>query len=157
MHAQAWGCVHFDHAAALFFKGAQHRFAHHVDATNVQADHLGRCNGTQCHFRVHVIGHVGGRATRGEIGVVAQNHACAFGRHGVGFKALLFEARDGDVVKPNLGQGRGVAFTATWVGIHNVDQLAHGVFAVANHQWGFTACCSYELVAHHQQAVVTAG
>jgi mRNA interferase MazF len=48
---------------------------------------------------VHVIGHIGGGATGGEVGVVAQNHPHPFAGHRLGIHALLFETRQGDVVK----------------------------------------------------------
>ena len=49
-----------------------------------------------------------------------------------------------------------MTFATTWVGVDDVDQLTHGVFAVANDQRWFAACGGDELVADHQQAVITA-
>src|SRR6218665_2892521 len=50
------------------------------------------------HLGVHVVGHVGGAAAGREVGVVAQGHAAAFGRHGVGAQTLAGQADRSDVV-----------------------------------------------------------
>ena len=49
-----------------------------------QADHLRRRHGARRHFRVHVVGDVGGGAAGAQVGVVAQHHALALRRHRVG-------------------------------------------------------------------------
>ena len=67
------------------------------------------------------------------------------------------QAADGDVVKTDFGQRCGVTFTPAWVGIDQVDQLAHGVLAIAHHQRRLAPCGGHQFVAHHQQAVIVAG
>ena len=64
VHAQAGCRVHFHHTAALVFQGLQDAVAHHVHTTNVQADHVRCGNGARGHFRVHIVGHIGGGSTR---------------------------------------------------------------------------------------------
>ena len=150
MHAQSRCRVDFDHAAALGFQRAQHRFANNVHAANIEPHHLSGCNGAGCHLRVHVVGHIGGGAAGGEVGVVAQNHAHAFAGHRLGVQALLFEPGQRHVVKTNFGQRGGVALTAPWVGIDPLDQLAHRVLAVSNHQGRFAACGCHQFVTDHQ-------
>ena len=63
VHAQARRCVHFDNASAQFFDGPQNAVAHEVDATNIQAHHMGGCHRTGGHLRVYVVSDIGGRAT----------------------------------------------------------------------------------------------
>ena len=58
---------------------------------------------------VNVIGHVGGGAPGGQVGVVAQAHALALIRHRFSMQPLVGQARQGNVVKPDFRQGRGVA------------------------------------------------
>ena len=67
------------------------------------------------------------------------------------------QSGDGDVVKTNFGERGGVARAAARIGIHQIDQLAHGVLAISHHQRGFSACRCNQLVAHHQQTVIVAG
>ena len=78
-------------------------------------------------------------------------------RHRVGVKALRGQAGEGDVVEADLGQRGGVAVAAARVAVDLVDQLAHGVHAVADHLRRFAAGGGDQLVADHQQAVVVAG
>ncbi|MNS83234.1 hypothetical protein D3C72_1170160 [compost metagenome] len=157
MHAQAGRGVHFDHAAVLLFERAQHVLADHVDAADVQADHLRRIDGARGHFGVHGVGDVGGGAAGREVGVVAQHHALAQLGHALGREALRLEPADGDVVQADLGERGGVALAAARVEVHGVDQLAHGGAAVANHLRRIAARGGHEAVAHHQQAEVEAG
>ena len=156
VHAQARRGVHFHDAAALLFNRAKNAVAHHVHAANMQAHHVGGRHGARGHVGVHVVGHVGGRAAGGQVGVVAQVDALALGGHGVGAKALAGQAGVGNLVKTNLGQRRGVAAAALGVEVDLVDQLRHGVHAVADHLGRVAPGRSHQLVAHHQQAKVVA-
>jgi hypothetical protein len=157
VHAQAGGGVHFHKAAALLFERAQHGFGHHVHAADVQAHHLGGSHGAGGHFGVHVVGHVGGGAAGGEVGVVAQDDALALGGHRIGRQVLRSQAGHGNVIEADLGERGGVAFATARVLVDLVHQLAHGVLAVAQHLGRFAAGGGHQLVAHHQQAEVVAG
>ena len=156
VHPQARRCVDLHDAARLVFQGALHGFADHVHTAHVQAHHARCVDRTGRHLRVHVIGHVGGAAPGGQVGVVAQNDAAAFFGHRLGREVLLHQARLGNVVKADLGQGRGVAGAAAGVGVHQVHQLAHGVLAIANHMRRVTAGGGHQSVAHHQEPEVAA-
>ena len=105
---------------------------------------------------MHVVGHIGGGAASGEVGVVAQNHTRPFAGHRLGIQALFFESGQRHVIKANFGQRGGVALATAWIGIHPLDQLAHRVSAIANHQRGLAACSSHQFVTHHQQTVIAA-
>ena len=126
MHAQTRRGVHLDNAAVLFFQGFEHRFNHHVHTAHIQPDHLRGHHRTCGHLGVHIVGHVGGRAAGGQIGVVAQHDTRPFGRHTVSIQALLFQAGKSDVIKADFGEGRGMAIATTRVGVDLVHQLAHG-------------------------------
>ena len=77
MHAQTGCCIHFHHTTALGFKGLQDAFAHHVYPANVQSHHFGCRYGARSNRGVHVVGHVGGSAAGGQVGVVPQVHPLA--------------------------------------------------------------------------------
>ena len=70
---------------------------------------------------------------------------------------MLFQAGQGHIVKTDFGQRCGVAFAAPGVGIDPLDQLAHRVLSVANHQRRLAPGSGHQLVAHHQQTVIAAG
>jgi hypothetical protein len=61
----------------------------------MQAHHVGCCYRAGGHVGVHIVSHVGGRAAGGQVGVVAQVDALAFGGNGVGAKALAGQASVG--------------------------------------------------------------
>ena len=157
VHAQAGGGVHFHKTAALLFERAQHGFGHHVHAADVQAHHLGGSNGAGGHFGVHVVRHVGGGATGGEVGVVAQDDALALRRNGIRREVLRSQAGHGNVIQADLGERGGMAFATAGVLVDHIHQFAHGVLAIAQHLGRFAAGCGDQLVAHHQQAEVVAG
>ena len=46
--------------------------------------------------------------------------------------------------------------TTAWVGVDTVDQLTHGVLAIANHMGRIAPGCGHHLVPHHQQTEVVA-
>ena len=104
VHAQARCSVDFDDTAVLFFQWARDGLAHHVHTANVHTHHLGRSHHAGGHFGVHIVGHIGGGAAGGQVGVVAQDHASAFGGHGFGLQVLGPQTANGDVVKADLGQ-----------------------------------------------------
>nr|GEU28368.1 hypothetical protein [Tanacetum cinerariifolium] len=156
VHAQAGRGVDFHHAAAAVVERLQHAFAHHVHAADIEADHLRRFHRARRHFRVHIVGDVGGGAAGGQVGVVTQDHALALGRHGVRIQVLQRQARQGDVVEPDLGQRRGVAAAAPGVRVDQVHQLAHRVLAIAHHLRRVAARGGNELVADDEQAVIVA-
>ena len=156
MHAQARRRVHFHHTAALFFKRAQNRFTHHVDAADVQPHHLRGGHRAGRHFGVHIVGHIGGRAAGGQIGVVAQVHALALVGHRIGVKALLAQTGQGDFIKADFGQRRGVPVAPARVLVDPLDQLRHGVHAIAGHAGRIAPCRSNQPFADHQQAEVIA-
>ena len=104
MHAQAGGRVDLDDATALCLQRAVHALGQHVNATDVQADALRRSDRAGRHLGVHLIGHIRGRAARGQVGVVAQDHALPRRRNGLGRQALHRQPGHGNVVKTDLGQ-----------------------------------------------------
>ena len=157
VHAQARCGVEFDNAAVLFFKRARERFADHVHAANVDTHHLRRRDHAGFDLGVDFVGHVGGGAAGGQVGVVAKDHAAALGGDRLGLQVLCMQAADGDVVKTDFRQRGGMAFTPARVGVDLVDQLSHRVLAVAHHQRRLAACGGHQLFAHHQQAVIVAG
>ena len=106
---------------------------------------------------MHVVGDVGGGAAGGKVGVVAQHDAGTARRDGIGLIALLGEAGDGDFVKADLGQRGRVAVGAARVAVHDIDQLADGVRAVADDQRRVAAGGGDQLVADDQEAPVVAG
>jgi hypothetical protein len=80
VHAQAGRGVDLDDAAAL---GLQRRSMVSQTTSTPQMSRpmvLGRGDGARGHLGVHVVGHVGGGAAGGQVGVVAQDHALALGR-----------------------------------------------------------------------------
>ena len=157
VHAQAGRGVDLDHAAALVFQRREHAFANHVHAADVEADHLRRGHGARGQLGVHVVGDVGGGAAGAEVGVVAQDHALALGRHGVGLEALVRQAASAMSSMRILRERRGMAVAAARVGVDLLDQLAHGVLAVADHLRRIAARRGDQPVADHQQAEVVAG
>jgi len=157
MHAQPGRGIHLDKAAALLLERAQYGLGHHVHAADVQAHHLGCGHGACGDLGVHIVGHVGGRATGGQVGVVAQHHALALLGHGLGRQALQCEAGQRNVVQPDLGERSGMAFATARVLVDDVDQLAHRALAIPQHLWWLAPRRGHELVAHHQQAEVLAG
>ena len=84
VHAQTGRRIDFDNAPTLFFEGTQDRLAHDIDTADVQAHHLGGFDHTGGHFRVHIVGDIGGAAACRQVGVVAQNDAAAFDGHRFG-------------------------------------------------------------------------
>ena len=157
VHAQARRGIDFHHAAALLLDGFQHAVAHQVDAADVQPHHVGGGDGARRHFRMDVVGNVGGGAAGRQIGVVAQDDAFAARRDRVGLIALRGQAGQGDVVEADLGQRGGVAVAAARVEVDLVDQLAHGGDAVADHLRRIAAGGGDQFVAHHQQAEIVTG
>ena len=69
------------------------------------------------HFGVHVVGHVGGGAAGAQVGVVAQHHALALGRHVVGRQALQAQPRRRRCRRAGSRQRGGVAVAAARVGV----------------------------------------
>ena len=124
VHAQAGRGVDFDDAAALLFQRLQHAVAHHVDAADVEADHLRRLHRARGHFRMDVVGDVGGGAA-GATGW----RCCAARRAGPwrgtlsACRALLRQRGQRDVVEPDLGQRGGVAVAAARIAVDLFDQL----------------------------------
>ena len=123
VHAQARRGVHFDHAAALLFDRFQYAVAHQVDAADVEADHVRGGDRARGHFRMDVVGDVGGGAAGRQVGVVAQDDAAAARRHRVGFIALRGQAGQRDVVEADLGQRGRVAVAAARIEVDPVHQL----------------------------------
>ena len=156
VHAQTRCCVDFNDAAVLLFKGFQDRFADHIDTANVHTHHLRSGYHASCNFCMHIIGHVRGSATCRQIGVVAKDDASTFFGNGVGFEVLQLQTANGDVVKFDFGERRGVAITAAWICIDFVNQLAHCKNTIAHNQRRFTASGSHQFVANHQQTIVAA-
>ena len=62
VHAQAGRGIHLNHAAVLVLQGPEHAFAHHIDAANVQANHLRSSHGLGGNGGMHFVGHIGGGA-----------------------------------------------------------------------------------------------
>jgi len=83
VHAQTWRRVHLDDATALFFERAQYRFADHIHTADVQTHHARGRYGACGDLGVDIVGHIGGSAPRGQVGVVAKDDATAFFGHGV--------------------------------------------------------------------------
>jgi hypothetical protein len=104
VHAQTRRGVDLDDAAVLLLERAQHVLAHHVDAADVQANHLCRGHRARGDLGVHVVGHVGRAAAGAEVGVVAQHDAAALFGHRLRRQALHLEPADRDVVEADLGQ-----------------------------------------------------
>ena len=61
------GGVDFDHDAALLFQRPADVQGHHVDAGDVQADHLGRFDRAGGHLGMDQLGHVDGRAAGAQV------------------------------------------------------------------------------------------
>ena len=156
VHPQAGRGIHLDHPAALAFQGAEHALANHVDATQVEADHLGRGHGTGREFLMDVVGDVGGGAAGAQVGVVAQDHPHALARHRIGIKSLLGQRGQRDGVEPDLGQHGGVALAAPGVPVDLDHQLANGVLAITDHVRRVAAGRRDQPVADHQQPVIAA-
>ena len=157
VHAQARCSVDLHHAAVLGFQRLQHAFADHVHPADVQAHHLGGGHGAGGQRRVHVVGHVGGGAAGAQVSVVAQKHAAALGRDGIGRHVLRLQPHHGDVVKTDFGQRGGMAFAALGILVDQVHQLAHRVQAVADHLRRVPPRGGHHRIAHHQQAEVATG
>ena len=157
VHAQPRRGVDLDDAAALLLERLVHALGHHVDAADMQADDGRRRDRARRDLGMHVIGHVGGGAAGGQVGVVAQDHAAALVGYRLGRQALQVQARDGDVVQADLRQRGRMAVAAARVLVDLVDQLAHRVHAVADHVGRIAAGRGHQLVADHQQAVIAAG
>jgi hypothetical protein len=157
VHAQPGRGVHLDHAAALLFQRAQHAFADHVDTADVQADHLRRRHRPRRHLGVHVVGDIGGAAAGAQVGVVAQHHAPALGRHRAGLQALHPQPVDGDLVQADACQRGGMAVAAARV---RVDRSTSSLTLSTPSPMtcgGSRRAAATELPAHHQQPEITAG
>ena len=102
--------------------------------------------------RVHVVGHVGGGAAGGEVGVVAQDDALALHSGTDSGVRPCWTARDGDVVEADLGQRGGVAVAATRGSLLTLSTSSDGQHAIAHDLRRVAAGGGHELVAHHQQA-----
>jgi hypothetical protein len=134
----------------------EHAVAHQVDAADVQAHHVRRFDRARRHFRMHVVGDVGGRAAGGQVGVVAQDHALAARRHRVGQITLLGQAGQRDVVEADLGQRGGMAVAAARVAVDLSTSWRPCAGAVADHDRRIAPGGGDQLVADNQQAEVIA-
>ena len=157
VHAQTGRGIDLDHATALFFERMQDAVADNVHAANIESHHACGSHGTGCHFRVHAVGDIGGGAAGGQIGVVAQGDALAFGGHGVGIKPLACQARQSNIVKSDFGQRGRMARAAARVFVDLFHHVTDGVLAITHHVGRFTISRRHQLVANHQQAKVVAG
>ena len=156
VHAQAGGGVHFNDAAALGLQGLEHGFGNHIHATNVQPNAGRRLNGAGGNGGMHVIGHVGGTAAGGQVGVVAQHHALALGGNAVRGEPFAGQAPQGDIVQADFGQRRAMATAPARVLVYLFDQLGHAVYAIAQHLRRIAPGGGDQLVAHHQQTKIVA-
>ncbi len=156
MHAQSRRRVDFDHASTLILDRLEHAVAHHVDAADIEPDHL--CGGdcARRHFGMDIVRHVGGRTAGREIGIVAQDDALALGRNRIGTVALARQTRERDIVEANLGQRRRMAGTAPRIPVELLDQAAHRLLAVADDLRRIAPCRRDQFVTDHQQTKVVA-
>ena len=123
VHTQARCGVDFHHAATLIFNWLQHVVAHHVHAAQIEANHLRRFHRARRHFRMHIVGDVGRRAAGRQVGVVTQDDALAFGRHGIRVQVLHGQTRNRDIVETYLGQRSRMTRTTARISVDDVDQL----------------------------------
>ena len=73
MHPQTRGSVDFNNPAALDCQRLFNGLADDIDAADIQSHHAGRFDGAFSEFRMNLISHVGRRAARAEIAVVAKH------------------------------------------------------------------------------------
>ena len=77
MHPQAGCRIHFHNTTALFLQRFVDAVADHINAADVQTNHVRGRNGAGGEIRVNVVGDIGGGATGAQVGVFAQIDAGA--------------------------------------------------------------------------------
>ena len=109
------------------------------------------------HGRMDALGDVDGRAAGAQVGVAADQHGHAGRRNRIGRQALIGQHGQGDGVELDLAQHGGMMLAAAGIGIGVLDQLGHGMHAVAEDLGRLAAGRSHHAVAHDQEAIVVAG
>src|SRR5262249_34655609 len=127
------GCgVHLaDRAARLTHRLGDVR-ADEVDAGDVEPDHPGRLLGDLDVLRVRLPGPVDRDPTGGHVSGERELHHHVFRRYVVQLETLVADELPRRRVDRDPGQDLLVADTAARVGVGDVDQLGHGVDAVAD-------------------------
>ena len=82
MHPQTRGRVDFDNPTALYRQRLLNGLADDINAADIQSHHAGRVDGAFSEFRMNLSGHVGRRAARAEIAVVAKHNTMSRSRDG---------------------------------------------------------------------------
>ena len=133
-----------------FLQRLEHGFADHVHAADVQADGLRRPRWRGRRSRVHVVGHIGGAAAGGQVGVVAQHHALALGGTAVWGVRPSLAMRAMAMSSGGFGQRRAVAEPrrGSWL---TMSTSSRTLCWPSPSTWRVAPGGGHQLAAHHQQ------
>ena len=159
VHAQAGRGIDLDDAAALLFERLEHAVADHIDAADVEADHLRRGDGARGEFRMDVVGDVGGGAAGADrLALLRRTTRVPLRRHRVGVVAL--HARGvaramsskrilvSEVAWPSPRRGSLLTWSTSSRTVCSPSPMTMRRFAAGGGD---------QLVADHQQAEIVAG
>ena len=156
VHAEARRRVHFADAAADALVAFGDVGAEEVHAADVEADGLDRAHGHVAVVRVDDVGDIGRGAAGGQIGGGAQvDHATLF-RHRVGVDLGARHHHLGLRIEFEPGQHLFVADAAARILVHDIDQLANAVLAVADDMARRAARGGDEFAVDDEQTMVVA-
>ena len=156
MHAQPGRGIDLDNNPPLLFQGPADVATDHVHASYIQPDHASCVHRARGVFRVHTVSHVGGRAARAQVAVLAQEDLSARRRDRIRRVALAGQDRQANRIEAHLAERGGMVVASERVRIHHGHQLGHGGPAIALHAGRITTGRRNHPVAHHQQSVVSA-
>ena len=121
MHPQPWSSVHLNHNTTLGFKRMPNISRNNIDTCDIQADDPGSLDGPRCHIWVHVIGHIFGRATGAQVGILPQQDDPIQAWHAFWRKPLLCQDGHCHLVDDHRTQRRCVVSASTGVLIDAID------------------------------------
>ena len=156
VHAESRSGVDLADPAAGLADRLADVWADEVDPGDVQAHHAGGLLGDLDVVGVSVVGAVDGDSTGAHVPGGGKLHLDSGGRNVVHREALRGDEFLGSLIDPNPGENLLVAHPAARVGVDDVHEFAHGVFAVADHVGGNPLSNRDHAPAHHQHPVVLA-
>ena len=157
VHPEAGRGVDLDDRSAGLPDGGRDVRADEVDAGDVEPDDLGRRLGDLDVVGVRLEGPVDRRPAGRHVAGQRELDPGALRRDRVQLVALGADELLGRLVDLDPGQHLLVADAAARIGVRDVDELAHGVLAVAGHAGRHALGDRRDLAADHEAAVVVAG
>jgi hypothetical protein len=153
MHAKAWHSIDLDDGAVRF-QWIRHAIADKIHATDIQTDHSRSGFHARSKLGMDLIGNIGGRSPRREVGVIAQNNSFASRGHGFRSQTLGSQLGNRNFVKVNFGQCVRMTFATSRVAIYLLNQMTNAVHAIAYNLGRITPRGRNQLIADHQHAVI---